>query len=172
MDVSAGTLRGLCGLAVRCIYCTGPLALESSTQCDICGNIDSGTCAHCSPQVAFVKSFEAVYCFLPLMVKVLFIGQVSRVAWLGSLASGAGLCCGVACGLLLAPPPCCRLHCRRCCCAPAVTTACCLALCSLSCSLPSAAFLPLFRAAGRRSVQVLHWRQPRLHPLAHFRQGG
>lgn len=27
-------------------------------------------------QVAFVKSFEAVYCFLPLMVKVLFIGQV------------------------------------------------------------------------------------------------
>lgn len=27
-------------------------------------------------QVAFIKSFEAVYCFLPLMVKVLFIGQV------------------------------------------------------------------------------------------------
>jgi len=26
--------------------------------------------------VAFIKSFEAVYCFLPLMVKVLFIGQV------------------------------------------------------------------------------------------------
>ncbi len=27
-------------------------------------------------QVAFIKSFEAVYCFLPLMVKVLFIGKV------------------------------------------------------------------------------------------------
>ncbi|PRW33585.1 hypothetical protein C2E21_7646 [Chlorella sorokiniana] len=30
-------------------------------------------------QVAFIKSFEAVYCFLPLMVKVLFIGQDGAV---------------------------------------------------------------------------------------------
>lgn len=30
-------------------------------------------------QVAFIKSFEAVYCFLPLMVKVLFIGQEGAV---------------------------------------------------------------------------------------------
>ncbi|KAL4435443.1 hypothetical protein ABPG77_006205 [Micractinium sp. CCAP 211/92] len=30
-------------------------------------------------QVAFIKSFEAVYCFLPLMVKVLFIGKEGAV---------------------------------------------------------------------------------------------
>ena len=27
-------------------------------------------------QLAFIRSIEAVYCFLPLVVKVLFIGQV------------------------------------------------------------------------------------------------
>ena len=35
------------------------------------------------PQVAFVKSCEAVYCFQPLMVKVLFIGQVRAGPWRG-----------------------------------------------------------------------------------------
>lgn len=35
---------------------------------------------HVAVQVAFIKSFEAVYCFVPLMVKVLFIGHVSAVS--------------------------------------------------------------------------------------------
>lgn len=35
---------------------------------------------HPARQVAFIKSFEAVYCFLPLMVKVLFINQVGQQA--------------------------------------------------------------------------------------------
>lgn len=46
----------------------------------------SPACIPLFPQVAFIKSMEAVYCFLPLMIKVLFIGQVRRERGSGASA--------------------------------------------------------------------------------------
>ncbi|PSC69981.1 hypothetical protein C2E20_6530 [Micractinium conductrix] len=42
-------------------------------------NADWGADSAPVEQVAFIKSFEAIYCFLPLVVKVLFIGQEGAV---------------------------------------------------------------------------------------------